>query len=426
MIDRSIQPEIKSIEEFVIPKPQITVLPNGVELYTINMGEQDVVRIDIMFSSGKWDQTKNLEAVITNLMLKEGAGDLASSKIAELLDFYGSWMQNSVTQHNSYLTLYALNKHFASLLPILEIMIKEPTFPEEEFKTIMERQKRQYLVESQKVDNLATYSAIEQLFGINHPYGKHAVAEDFDSLNVDDLKDYHQRHYHSQNCRIFLTGKISEEHVKIVEESFGLSEWGAGKDKSEAKNFPVVSSDLFYHKTEKADAVQSAIRISSLSIERNHPDFNGLRFLNTVLGGYFGSRLMASIREEKGYTYGIGSSIVTQQKAGYLTIATQTGFEYVDPLVEAVFEEMEMLKSEPISQDELDRVRNYLLGEFTRSFDGPFSIADAHISILANNLGVDYYENQLKTIQQIDSLELKRLALKYLNRDNFYISIAGR
>lgn len=425
MLDRTNQPAIRSIESFVIPQPNVTVLPNGIELYTINMGEQEVVRIDLMFSSGKWDQKKNLTAVMTNLMLKEGAGDLSSAKIAELLDYYGSWMQSSVTQHNSYLTLYALNKHFASLLPIIEQIIKQPAFPTEEFKTLMERQKRQYLVDCEKVENLANFASLGQLFGESHPYGKRAAAEDFDLLTIDDLKKYHQQHYHSENCRIFLTGRLNEEHQTLLTQLFGSQEWGVISPKEE-NTFGMTSSAEQFCKTEKAEAVQSAVRFAKMSIDRRHPDFNGLRVLNTVLGGYFGSRLMTSIREEKGYTYGIGSSLVTQQKAGYMTIATQTGVEYVEPLIEAVFEEMDKLRAEEIPQEEMERVRSYLLGEFARSFDGPFSIADAHISILANQLGFDYYGNQLKVIQSIDSAELLQLARKYLKREDFYVSVAGK
>jgi len=425
MLDRTIQPAIKNIASFAVPQPNITVLPNGIELYTIDMGEQEVVRIDLMFSSGKWDQDKNLTAVMTNMMLKEGAGELSSSKIAELLDYYGSWMQSSVTQHNSYLTLYALNKHFASLLPIIELIIKAPQFPAEEFKTLMERQKRQYLVDCEKVENLATFSALEQLFGASHPYGKRAALGDFDALTLDDLRGYHSSHYHSGNCRIFLTGKLNNEHLEMVGQLFGQASWGFISRQTEKCFESSASSDRF-RKTEKSEAVQSAVRISRLSIDRKHPDFNGLRVLNTILGGYFGSRLMASIREEKGYTYGIGSSMVTQQKAGYITIATQTGVEYVEPLINAVFEEMDKLKAEEIAPDEMERVRGYLLGEFARSFDGPFSIADAHISILANQLGFDYYDNQLKVIQSIDPAALLQLARKYLNREDYYISVAGK
>ena len=425
MLDRTIQPEIRNIETFTIPQPNIVVLPNGIELYTVNMGEQEVVRLDLMFSSGKWGQEKNLAAVMTNMMLKEGAGDLTSSKIAELLDYYGSWMQSSVTQHNSYVTLYALNKHLSSLLPIIELIIKFPLFPEEEFRTMMARQKQQYLVDCEKVENLANFASIEQLFGASHPYGKRAAAEDFDLLTIEDLKKYHQKHYHSANCRVFLTGKLNDEHLAMVRELFGQKEWGIISEKEEG-SFEILSSDEKFRKTEKPEAVQSAVRFSKMSIDRKHPDFNGLRVLNTVLGGYFGSRLMTSIREEKGYTYGIGSSLVTQQKAGYMTIATQTGVENVGPLIDAVFEEMDRLKIEEISPDEMERVRSYLLGEFARSFDGPFSIADAHISILANQLGFDYYENQLKVIQSIDSATLLLLANKYLNREDFYVSVAGK
>jgi predicted Zn-dependent peptidase len=425
MLNRTIAPLIKPIERFEIPQPQHKVLPNSIDLYTINVGNSDVMRIDFIFPSGKWDQEQVLTATFTNQLLKEGAGSLTSLQIAERLDYYGAWLQSSVTQHNSYLAVYILNKHIEALLPIIESIVKEPTFPESEFSTSIDRHKQQHKISLEKVSHLCLEASVGQLFGGKHPYGKHATLVDFDVLNTLDLFDYYTQHYHSGNCKIMLTGKISSQNERLIVERFGESNWGNPTSKA-SKNYEIELSTEKVVKIIKEDAMQSAVRIATPCISREHSDFHGLKMLNTVFGGYFGSRLMTEVREKKGFTYSIGSSVATQQKAAYMSIATQTGSEYVEPLIEAVFEEMKKLQDTKIDAAELACVRNYMMGDFTRSFDGPFAIADAHISLLANNLKVDYYKNQIETIRKMTAETLQELAQKYLSREQFYLAIAGK
>lgn len=425
MPDRTKAPELKPIQQFEIPQPERARLANNTELLTINMGESDVMRIDFMFPFGKWHQSQNLTATFANLLMKEGAGSLSSGQIAEKLDYHGAWLQNSVTQHNSYITIYLLNKHLEQLLPIIESIVKDPAFPQQELQTIVNRHKEQHKINQEKVGNLCLEASVAQLFGANHPYGRHASVSDFENLNRENVAEFYLKHYRSVDCKIMLTGKVNDQHKSIIAKRFGDSIWG-NNTTFETPEHPIDAAKEKQIKIEKPQAVQSAVRIAAPTINREHPDYHALRVLCTVLGGYFGSRLMTSIREEKGYTYGIGASVSTQQRGSYISISTQTGSEYVNPLVEAVFDEIKRLQEEQISSDELERVRNYMMGDFTRSFDGPFAIADAHISLLANNLTPDYYAKQIETIKQIEAEQLRQLAEKYLSKDLFYLAIAGQ
>lgn len=161
-------------------------------------------------------------------------------------------------------------------------------------------------------------------------------------------------------------------------------------------------------------------------IGREHPDYMKLRILNTVLGGYFGSRLMLNIREDKGFTYGISSSVIGLKQDAYLSVFTQTGNEFVKPLIEEVFIEIERLCNEKIGKEELAMVRSYLIGELARIFDGPFSICDAYISLIANQLDLKYYDRQFEIVRGITSEELQEIASKYFIKDSFYTAVAGQ
>ena len=362
--------------------------------------------------------------MFTNMLLKEGTNKLKSTEITNALDFCGASLQCSATFHNSYVTLYTLNKHLEQLLPILNDLVKNPTFPEEEFNVLRTKRKQSFLIDNQKVDVQSYNKYVELLFGKNYPYGTYAEASDFDNITTEDLKEYHSSFYNSDNCNIILTGNISEETIKSIEAYFGKEKWG-NPSISESKNFSLQESQPGKYFIEKTDALQSSVRIGIMTIGRLHPDYPYLRVVNTILGGYFGSRLMSNIREDKGYTYGIGSAITTLKNASYLTVSSQTGNEYRDLLIKEVFYEIERLKTEIISDEELDIVKGYLMGEMQRLFDGPFSTADAFQALIANSMEVDYYYNMIEAIKNITPEIVKEIANKYLITDKFFTVICG-
>ena len=147
-------------------------------------------------------------------------------------------------------------------------------------------------------------------------------------------------------------------------------------------------------------------------IGRENPDFFALKLLCTILGGYFGSRLMSNIREEKGYTYGISSSIAAMRYGSYLTISTQTGTEFTRPLIDEVFAEIDRLRNEPVPTDEFITVQNYLRGDMARTLDSPFSIADYYLSLKSNDLPVEYFAQQDEAIRQLSPGDLLSAAQK--------------
>lgn len=425
MLDRTQQPITRPIEHINIAEARLMKAPNGMDIHILDMGDQEVVRIDLMFGAGKWEQPKLLVAMFVNLLLKEGVEGMTSQEVAEHLDYYGAWLQPSATFHNSYVTLYSLNKHVDKTIPVLEKIVKKPLFPEHELEVIRNRRKQQFRVDNEKVDVKAFNKFIELLYSKNYPYGNCAEEADFDAFTREDLVDFHKRCYCSDNCRIILTGRVTDEIINQVIEHFGKEKWGEGLTFDEVNFEQQPSAPTRVH-VDKPDALQSAVRIGLSLVGRTHPDYPKLRVLNTLLGGYFGSRLMTNIREEKGYTYGIGSSITTLKHASYLSIATQTATEYTEPLIKEVFFEIDRLKEELVSAEELEMMKGYLMGEMARLFDGPFSIADAHQSLLANDMTTEYYYQMIDAIRTVTAEELRDLARKYFINDQFYVVVAGQ
>lgn len=426
MLDRTIQPSINPLTDFDIQKPKRVTLPNGVTLNILHAGEEEVVRMDILINAGIWHQELPLQALFTNRMLREGTQSLDSATISERLDFYGAWIELSSSMNCNFLTLYSLNKHLPYTLPIVSEMIKAPTFPEAEMQVAIETNRQHFLVNSTKVDVMARKTFSQALFGPNHPCGRHAVIEDYANLTTKHLHDFYRRHYHSGNCSIYLSGKISDSIIRLIEKELGSENWG--EMKSPQPLTPLITPAYEGKRIfiEHPSAVQSALRIGFPLMDRTHEDFMPMKVLVTVLGGYFGSRLMSNIREQKGYTYNIYATIASYPFQGYLTIGTETGNEYVEPCIQEIRHELQRLKDELIPEQELSMVKNYMMGEMCRGYEGSFSLSEAWIFTQTAGLDDDFYARMGENIRQVSRKKLQDLAVKYFQPENLLEIVAGK
>ena len=424
-MDRTIQPEIQPLKNFHIQTPVRTTLPNGIPLTVINAGEQEVVRMDVLFSGGRWQQSQKLQALFTNRMLREGTTKYTAATIAEKLDHYGSWLELSSSSEYAYITVYSLNKYLAKTLEVVESMIKEPLFPQKELQTILDTNIQQYLVNTSKVDFLAHRSLLKSLYGEQHPCGKIVMEEDYYTITPEVLREFYERHYHSGNCSIFLSGKVTDDIISRVTDIFGIP-FGQYQLQMPKSSFPFAAIPEKRIFTEREDAMQSAVKMGCTTITREHPDYPKLRVLMTLFGGYFGSRLMSNIREDKGYTYGISAGVVFYPDSGLLIVSTETDNEYVEPLIQEVYHEIDRLHQEPVSAEELRMVRNYMLGEMCRSYESPFSLSDAWIFIATSGLKDDYFARSLQAVNEITPAEIQDLAQRYLCKETLKEVIAGK
>lgn len=304
ILDRTIQPKVRDIEHLAVQMPQRCTMPNGVSLNVLDSGDNEVVRIDLLMEGGRWQQSQPLQALFTNRMLREGTLRYSAGEIAEKLDYYGAWLELSSASEYAYVTLYSLNKYLPQTLEILESIVKEPVFPEKELGVIIENNIQQFMVNSSKVDFLAHRALMKAVYGEVHPCGRLVQKEDYGRINPAVLREFYDRHYHSRNCTIYVSGKVGDDCVRRIEDMFGKEAFGKDFRKPERREFIPVSSMDKRIFVEHADAMQSAVRMGMLSLERHHPDYLKTRVMVTLFGGYFGSRLMSNIREEKGYTYG--------------------------------------------------------------------------------------------------------------------------
>lgn len=424
MLNRTIQPTVNPIEHIDMAKAEKRLLSNGIPVHFVNAGTQDVVKIDFVFEAGTWFQPANLVASLCNSMLEEGSSNFAAAEIAEKLDFYGAYVQLTVDQNQGFVNVVSLGKHLPTILEVMEDLIKRSVFPEHELEVLIAKNKQKWLLENEKVRTLCQKKFTQVMFGDAHPYAINNKLEDFDQITREGLMQFYNSFYHSGNCHIIAAEKIDEQVLALLDAHFGGNDWS--QRLLPKPEYDICTDPVKMHQVEKANGIQSAIRVGKFWVPKTHADYHALSILVTILGGYFGSRLMANIREEKGYTYGIGSFILTLKEATYLVISTEVGNEYIEPTLAEIAVEMRRLQTEQVSENELETVKSYLLGEFLRDFDGPFALAGSFKAI--NDFGLDYtfYDQALKVLRNITSAELMALAQQYLNPDDFYTVVAGR
>ena len=426
MLDRTTPPSIRPLGAFSLTRPERRKLKNGIPLNIIRAGSQEVVRFDVLIGAGQWHQTQALQAMFANRMLREGTSSLTSAQIAEKLDYYGAWLELSSSPNCGFITLYSLNKYFPKTLAIIADMLMNPLFPEKELEVVVESNRQQFLVNSTRVEVIARKNFNRALFGEQHPFGRYAEEADYGRLTAEVLREFYRKYYHSGNCTLYVSGKVTPEIERCIEENLGDAPWGETREVSPLQLIdpqPTTEKRVF---VEKADALQSSLKMGCFVMDRLHPDFLKTRAMVTLFGGYFGSRLMSNIREDKGYTYGIGAGIVNCPGSGVMAITTEADNQYIEAIVKEVYHEMDRLCNDLAPREELEMLKSYMLGDFCRSYEGPFSLSEAWIYVQTADLDDDFFNRQVDSIRSITAEEIRDLAQRYLCKEKLIEVVAGK
>lgn len=421
MINRKTAPAITDAVSFNLSlKPcERYVLDNKTPVYAIHAGAQDVVMVEWVFYAGNWYESKNIVAGTTNFLLKNGTQKRNAYSINEYFEFYGAYLNRSCYNETATITLHCLTKHLHELLPVVAEIITESIFPEEELAICKQNQKQRLQVNLKKCDFVANRLIDEYVFGFHHPYGKYTSTIDYDALQREELKAFHEQFYKNGTCMVFAAGKLPANLDQQLNQVFG--KLPLNSQPLPDMQYPVVSAvEKKYRIMNDAEGVQGAIRLAQPFFNRHHPDFPKVQVLNNIFGGFFGSRLMSNIREDKGYTYGIHSYLQNHIHHSAWMISTEAGRDVCEATIAEVYHEMERLRNEPIGKEELDLVRNYMMGSLLGDLDGPFQIIGRWKTYILNGLDEQYFYKSIETIRTVSSDELQILAKQYLNPEHFY------
>jgi zinc protease len=418
-----IQPPVFPVVKVFIPEVKSLRLNNGIPVYSIEAGTEDIMRMEIIFRAGQAKESIPLLASTTNLMLSEGSENYTSEELNRLLDYYGAFLNMNPEKDLAGIVIFFLNKHIDKVLELAREILLRPMFPENELNNLMQKRLRWYLVNREKPANKAMDQFFESAFGKLHPYGRQLNENDFDNINPAIIKDFYSRYYTLDNMAIIISGKIDPKAIDLLNKFFGETD-GMKSTKADT-GIRLNAGAIKEVHLGKTDAVQTAIRIGSPTLNKRHPDYPGLKIVNTILGGYFGSRLIKNIREEKGFTYGISSSVTSLELSGYKVISTEVSPRNSSETTDEIFNEIRKLQSSKVDTKELELVRNYMSGEMVRMFDGPFAIAESFKSVWEFGMENDYYIRFTEKILNITPDEIIQLAATYYKIDELYKITVG-
>ncbi|SEL87824.1 M16 family metallopeptidase [Parapedobacter koreensis] len=425
MLDRTLPPAYHPITGFDLIKPAHLQFSNGLQAFVFNAGEQDVVRIEWIFANVFAQDEQALLNTCASELLLEGTASYSSKQIAELVDFHGAFLVPEYGYDQSSLTLFSLNKHLSQLLPVVKDILTDAVFPEKELATYIRNNKQKLQVSLKKNSFVARRLFNKTLFGPSR-YGSVPDIADYDRISREALLALFKQQYTPSNCTLVVSGKATDEVIAMLEGLFGDS-WPAEGGSAPVDTAPAISGTTgLLVVDERKDALQSAIRLGYQSIQRSHPDFPGLQVLNTLLGGYFGSRLMANIREDKGYTYSIGSGLASLKHSAFFTISSEVGVEVTKATMAEIEKEIRRLREEPVEKAELALVKNYLMGTMLGSLENVFSHADKFKNVYFSGLDFEYYDYYTDVVNAITREEILRLANTYLDYENMIKIVVGK
>lgn len=398
-------------------------LPNGIDVVYIHDPAQEVFKIDAVFEAGIYYQPKPLIASTAINMLNGGTARHTAEEIADLFDYYGAYIDFNCGLNKSELSLISLTKYAEPVLVQLAEMITGSIVPEKELDLFLTNKRQEHLVTCEKTSYLARKEFSRLIFGDKHPYANPISADDYLHVQREEVLDFCHEHVHACGCRLMLCGNVSETVLQTVIREF--TALPCPKAEHPVPEYPFTPAQPGRYHVTKDNAAQTSLRIGKSGVRLDDPDYAHFLLLNTVLGGYFGSRLMSNIREEKGYTYGIQSFNVSLPQGSYWCIAAEVNNQHTQSAIQETFKEIQRLRTEPVPEEELNLVKNFLHGDLLRELDGVFSQSDALKHKLNYNMDNSIYLRLIREITTATPDDLLRLAQQYWNPDEMYVVTAS-
>ncbi|KAA9325270.1 insulinase family protein [Hymenobacter busanensis] len=422
MLNRVIAPPSRPVEQVALPTAEVTRLSNGARLHVLANTAQPVIRLQVVFPAGRWYDPTPGVSLLTARALLEGTTTRTARQIADEVAFYGASLDCEQGFDRSTLTLYCLSKYLPQLLPLVQDVLLNATFPEAELELIKTRTIQNIRVERQKTSYLAAERLSRNLFGPEHPYGISFDEQAFALLSAKAVQDFYRHNYSLSQAEVFLCGDVEESHISSLSKLLG--ETVAEQQPRSIPAVAPVTQQATDYVTVK-ESLQATLRLGRLSPPPSHPDYHALQVLVKVLGGYFGSRLMKNIREDKGLTYGIYASIAPREHATNIVIGSDVNAANASAAIHEINVELARLQNELIPDEELETVRNYTTGKFLNELGTVFEQCDKYKTLILFNLPLNFYSHYLSTVNSIEPKALQELAKHYLSTNELIEVVAG-
>jgi len=422
-LDRTQAPALQPVRPRPFPAVRQATLPGGLPIYLIASGNQPVLELQWVFYGGSAHEAQPGQASMAAKMLSEGTRHHTGVAFAQKLDDHGASFSAQSGYEMTTLGFSSLSRTLGHTLPLLAEAALQPAFAERDYALLQRRTLQSLSIEEKKTTYQAHRAFMQRLYGPGHPYGQSLSAPDLERLTVDATQAFHGQHLRPEGSFIVAAGRFDEDLLFRFFESLLAGAAPAQPAPTRSLLPPQPTPGL--HLVTMPDNLQSTVELGHPATPRNHPDFHQIRLAVMILGGYFGSRLMQNIREDKGYTYGIGGGWNALRRAGHLGIRTDVANEFVADTLHQVHLEMERICTDLVDDEELIRAKNYLLGRILAGQETPYQLAETLKTLLVNDLPVSDIATGIEVINHTTPQDILRICQQYLHPADMVQVVAG-
>ncbi|MEZ5024607.1 MAG: pitrilysin family protein [Chitinophagales bacterium] len=344
------------------------------------------------------------------------------AELDEETDFIGA----SLSTSSSGMYGASLTKHSDVLLGIMQDMLLNPSFSQEELEKLKKLQISNLM--SAKDDPGEIISNIRSLvvYGKDHPYGELVNERTIDNITREDVVNYYKNYWSPKNAHLAIVGDITVEEAKTLTNQY-FGSWKGENLPKHSYDLPKAPEETTVVLVDRPQSVQSEIRVSyPIDLKLGDKDFFAVTLLNQILGGGASARLHLNLREDKGYTYSVGSGFSTDKVIGRFSAGTSVRNEVTDSAIYEILYELENIAQNGVNEDELKEVKAYMTGSFARSLESPQTIAGFAINTAINDLDENFYAEYLKRLDAVTVADVNAAAKKYMKYDNAYIVVVGK
>ncbi|MBA4372944.1 MAG: hypothetical protein C0402_08775 [Thermodesulfovibrio sp.] len=403
------------------------ILPSGLTLLHAEKKALPIIRVIVAVKAGTIEETA-AKAGLANLtadLLNEGTTTRSSREISEAIEFVGGSLQTGGGADYVTATLSVLKKDMDLGFDLLADILQNPVFSEKEISRRKAIIKGSIQQQREEPGVVASKAFMKELFG-NHPYGwpTEGTEETLDTITRQDLVAFHKEYYAPNNAIMAVVGDISRDELRaMLNRYFGRWEKKQTKTTQLPEIKPLLQSRVI--KIQK-EITQANIILGHPGIARDNPDYYAVTVMNYILGGGgFASRLVDNIRDNKGLSYDVHSYFTPQKYGGSFKAGLQTKNQTAQVAVDEILREMNRIRTEPVTDRELNDAKAYLTGSFPLRVDSNSKIAGFLISMEYYGLGLDYIDNYKQYIEKVSKEEVQRVAKKYLSSKDYLLVVVG-
>jgi len=382
-------------------------------LYVLANDNFPIINLTVLTEAGGWYASQPGVDYLTTRMLLEGTKAKTSTQVTAYIAHYGAQITAYSKADYCRIELFCLSQHFSVMLALLKEILQTPSFLTKNLQQVQKLKCQSLKIEQEKNSCMLHKYFKEAMLEAYHPYGYNLTEQAINAVTAEDLKQYHSQVFFT-GLQVLCSGKVTKEDIVKICSEF------------EVLKIPTLAKPSYDFKPKKPlkqhiprpDSLQTAIGIGKLLFPKNHPDYWKMYITTELLGGYFGSRLMRNIREEKGYTYHIYATLIPLRETTYFFIATEAIKKYTQQVCSEIYKEITRLQTQPVEWPELDNLKNYMIGHFLNQINDPFSIMQHFEAAHLHGLEQTFYRHFFTTLRQLTPEDIQQMAQKYMALDS--------